>query len=110
MLVDQVEQVGRAGQLHPRQLNEVDRQQRGERPEAERAEDAVAQRFLLLLARQPEHQHRQHHGVVGTEQALQRHQQRDGDEVGRLNGVEKGEGKHAPPVYRGHLDTHRIKS
>ena len=88
MLVDEVQQVDRAGQLYPRQRNEVDGEQRRERPEGERAEDAVAQRLLLLLARQPEHQHRQYHGVVGTEQTLERHQQRDRGEVGRLNGVE----------------------
>ena len=53
--------------------------------ERERAEDAVAQRLLLLRLRQAEHQDGQDHRVVGAEQAFERDEQGDGDEVGRLD-------------------------
>ena len=54
------------------------------RAEDEGAEDAVAQRLPLLALRQAEHEHGQHHRVVGAEQPFERDEQGDGDEIRRL--------------------------
>ena len=81
---DQVQQVAGADQLHPAELDQVDGEQRRDGAERERADDAVAQRLLLLRFGKAEHQDRQHHRVVGAQQAFERDQQADGDEVGRL--------------------------
>ena len=83
VLVDEIQQIARADQLHPAQPDQVDRQQRRDRAEREGADDAVAQRLLLLRLGQAEHQHGQDHRVVGAQQPFERHEQRDGDEVGR---------------------------
>ena len=88
VLIRQPEQIGRAQQLHERQPNHVERRAAWPCPEEEGAEDAVAQGRLLLVTRQPEHQHRQNHRVVGAQQAFEQDQQGDGDEVGRAKDTE----------------------
>jgi len=54
MLVDQIEQIPGTGELHPPETNEVHGQQRRDCPEDKGAEDAVAQRFALLVFREAE--------------------------------------------------------
>ena len=82
VLEREVQQVAGADQFDPAEGDQLDREQRGEDAEDERAEDPVAQRLLLLMTRQPEHQNRQHERVVGAEQALQQDEEADSDEVG----------------------------
>jgi hypothetical protein len=48
------------------------------RSENEGADDAVAERRLLLIAREAEDEDRQDHRVVGAQQALEHHKQQDG--------------------------------
>jgi len=48
----------------------------------EGAADAVSQRFLLMLARQAQHEHREHHRVVSAEETFEDNEQQDRDEVG----------------------------
>ena len=76
VLEGEIEQIGGADQLHPAERDQLDREQRREDAERERADDAVAQRLLLLCARQAEDQDGQHQRVVGAEQALEQHEQR----------------------------------
>ena len=85
MLEGQIEQIGGADQLDPAERDQLDRQQRREDPEHEGADDPVAQRLALLRPRQAEDEDREHQRVVRAEQALEEHQQRDGEEVGSLN-------------------------
>ena len=81
----EVQQIAGADELHPPEPNQVGGEQRGNRAEREGADDPVAQRLLLPVLRQPEDQHRQHHGVVGAEQSLEHDQEPDRDEVCRLH-------------------------
>ena len=72
---------------------QVDGEQRRQDAEDEGAEDAVAQRLLLLVARQPEHENGQHQRVVGAEQPLEQDEQGDREQVG---GVEVHSGARQP--------------
>ena len=72
-----------AEQLHERQLDHVDRQHRRHRPEDEGADDAVAERRLLLIAWEAEDEDRQDHRVVGAQQAFEHHEQDDGQQIRR---------------------------
>ena len=63
------------------QSDEIDGQQRGEHPERETADQAVAEGRLVLAAGQAEHHDRHHQRVVGAQEAFQRHQGADGDEI-----------------------------
>ena len=85
MPVDEVQKIPRPEQLHPGKADQKGREQRGDRAEAEGAENAVSQRISLFALRQAEHEHREHHRVVGAQQPLQRHQERDGQKISRLN-------------------------
>ncbi len=85
VLIRQIQQVEPAEQLHPGDLDHVGRKHGRGNAEGERADNAVAQRFPLLVPRQPQDEHRHHHRVVGTEEAFERHEQPDGDEVSSLN-------------------------
>jgi hypothetical protein len=46
----EVHQIGRAHQLDPAEGDEMDGQQRGQNSKAERADNPVSQRLLLVLA------------------------------------------------------------
>ena len=48
----------------------------------EGAADAVSQRFLLMLARQAQHEHREHHRVVSAEETFEDNEQQDRDDIG----------------------------
>ena len=96
----EVQQVRGAGELHPAQADEVSRQQRRNGSERERPDDAVLQRVALIFLGQPEHEHREDHGVVSAQQPLVRDEQADGDEVGGLDVLKEREIRHAPSVYR----------
>jgi hypothetical protein len=85
VLVRQVQQVECAQQLDPGQRQEMDREQRREDSKEERSEDAVPERLLLLVPGQTEHQNREHERVVGAQQSLEQHQERDGDEIRSVN-------------------------
>jgi hypothetical protein len=63
----------------------VNRQEDGDNPEPERADDSIAERLALLVTRQAENQHRQHQRVVGAEQPLEQHQQTDRNEISGLD-------------------------
>ena len=91
--VGQIQQVKRADQLDPGELEQVHRQQRRQDAEDERAENAIAQRFLLLVARQAEDENCEHQRVVGAEQPLEQDQQGDREQVG---GVEIHSGARHP--------------
>src|SRR5579862_8252628 len=84
MLVRQVQEVRAAEELYPAQLDEIHREQRRDGAKRKSAHDAVAQRLALLLFRKTEREDGQHHRVVGAQQAFEQHEQRDGDEVGRM--------------------------
>ena len=45
------------------------------------AENAVAQRLLLLSLGQSQHQNRQNHRVIGAEQPLEKHQKADSHQI-----------------------------
>jgi hypothetical protein len=83
--VDEEQQVAGADHLHPRQADEVNRQQRCKCPEGKRAQDAVTERLTLLCFGEAENEHRQHHGVVGAQQTFERDEKRDSDEIRDLN-------------------------
>ena len=72
VLIDEEQQIPGADDLHPGELDQIDREQRREAAEQEGAEDAVSQGLFLLGLRQAEHQHGQHHRVVGAEQPFER--------------------------------------
>ena len=93
----------------------MDGADRRQRPEDEGADDAVAQRRALLLRRQAEDQHRQHHRVVGAQQAFEQDEQGDGEEIGReqqdIDAVEYDRSGSRLPWSRGGetvVDTTRI--
>ena len=70
-------------ELHQRQLDHVRRQEDRHAAEQEGADNAVAERLLLLVARQAEHQDREDHRVVGAQKPFEQDEEGDGDEVGR---------------------------
>src|SRR5262245_40107383 len=102
MPVRQVQQVPGAQQLDPSDAYQIDGQQRGHGSKRERADDAVAQRLLLVALRQPKHEHGEDHRVVGTEETFERDEEGDCEEVGRRD--------HELPEYCGNVDTDRIKA
>ena len=79
---------------------QVTRQQRRQDAERERAEHAVAERLLLIGARQPEDQDREHQRVVGAEQPFEQDEQADGEEICE---------RERPFRYRPALTRRRIK-
>jgi len=83
--VGQVQQVETADQLHPRQLNQVDRQERRDDAHGESADQPVAQRLLVLAARQPQDHDGHDEGVIRAQQTFERDEQTDGDEIRRLD-------------------------
>src|SRR6185436_893745 len=83
MRVRQIHQVKPAGELHPAELDQIDREQGRKDAKAEGADQSVAKRGLTLLFRQPKDHHRDNEGVVGAEQPFEGDEERDGDEVGR---------------------------
>ena len=85
VLIRQIQQVKRAQQLHPHDLDHVGRKNDSCNAEDKSAHNSVAQRLLLLTSRQPQYEHREHHCVVSTEDRLERHEQPDGDQVSSLN-------------------------
>ena len=94
----EIQQVAGAGELHPAEPDQVRGEKRRDGAKRERADDAVAQRLLLILLRQPQHQHGQHHRVVGAEKPLEHDEERDRDEIRRLNIREERNEGHALPV------------
>jgi hypothetical protein len=66
MRIREVQQVSRTRKLHPAQLDKVDGQQGRKRAEEEGAQDAIPQRFFLLMFRKPEHENGQNQGVIST--------------------------------------------
>ena len=66
MRVGQIQQIRRAGELYPAQLDEVDGQQGCNGSEEEGAEDAVLKGFLLLVLRQSEDENGQNQRIVST--------------------------------------------
>ena len=68
-----------------RDLDQVDREQRGERAEGEGAEQAVAEGLLLLLPRQAEDHDGEDQRVVRAEQPFEHDQQADRDEIAQLD-------------------------
>jgi hypothetical protein len=70
----QVQQIRSPSELYPPKLDQVDGQQRRDRPEGEGPDNAVAQGAALLLLRQAENEDRQHHGVVGAQKPFERHE------------------------------------
>src|SRR5207247_5477486 len=103
MTIDQIQEIPRAEQLHPSEADEVRGEDRRQRPERERAEDPVSKRFALMRFGQPQHEHGQHHCVVGAQQPFERDEQRDSDQIGDLRHV-LGQNTTAE------VDTLRIKS
>jgi hypothetical protein len=81
VVVRQPEQIRRPDQHHELNLDEIDGKQ--DRHDAERkgADDAVLERFLLLALRKTEDEDGEDHRVVSAQQAFERHEQRDGDEI-----------------------------
>ena len=77
----QPQQVRRANQHHELNLDEIDSQQDRDDAKAERADDAVLQRFALLPFGKAENENCQHHRVVRAEETFERDQQGDGDEI-----------------------------
>ena len=112
VVVRQPQQVEPADQLHEPQLDHVRGKHRRRDAERERADDAVAQRLPLLLLGQAEHEHRQHHGVVGAQQSFEHDEQGDGDEVtgrslGQWRDPRVGASTH-PSIQRPQVDTTRV--
>jgi hypothetical protein len=76
---------GASGQLHPPDLHEIGRQEDSQNAKPEGANHAVAQRTLLLLLRDAEHENGQHQGVISAEDTLQDDQEADRDQIGKLH-------------------------
>jgi hypothetical protein len=83
--VGEIQKVEAAEQADPTHLNERRCQQRGDDAKREAADQAVPQRSAVLRLWQPQHHDRHHQRVVGAEQPFQRHEQRDGNEISRLD-------------------------
>ena len=81
VLPRQIEQIPAADELHPGDTHQVDGQQRRDDPEDERAHHAVAERLLLLAARQAENHDRHDQGVVRAEQSFEEDEEPDGNEI-----------------------------
>src|SRR5690606_17549951 len=75
------EEIGGANQHDDPYLDEVDGQHDGENAEDERPGNSVAERLALLVPGQPQHEHGEHHRVIGAEEALERHEHRDCQEI-----------------------------
>ncbi len=80
----QVGQVQAAEQFDPRDLNQVDREQRRDESKGKPSDEPVMQRLLVLLLRQSQHHDGHDERVVGAEQAFEHDEHADGDEVGKV--------------------------
>ena len=77
----EVKKIEAAGQLHPRHVDQVDREPRRNQAENEGADQAVGERLLVGAPGQAKHHDGDHERVVRAQQAFQNDQKADGDEV-----------------------------
>ena len=85
VLPGEIQEIQAAEQLHPGDADQIYRQDRGDDPQGEPADQSEAQRLALVASREAQDHDGHHERVVGAEEPLQRHQQADGHEVGQLN-------------------------
>ena len=85
MLPGEIQQIEAAEQLHPGDADQIHREDRGDDPQGEPADQAEAQRLALVASREAQDHDGHHERVVGAEEPLQRDQQANRDEVGQLN-------------------------
>lgn len=90
-------EVGASQEHDPCDLDQIDSEQNGQGPKGEGPDDSVTQRTPSLRLRQVKHQNREHHGIVGTQQTFECHQERDCEEIGRLNIQERLKNRSTPP-------------
>ena len=77
----QIHQIEAADELHPRDADEIGGEQGGENPEGEPADQAIAERLLVIGPGQPEHHDGHHQRVVGAEEPFEEDEDADGSEV-----------------------------
>jgi hypothetical protein len=80
--VGEIQQIQAAEQLHPRELNQIDREEGCQKTEREAAQKPVPQRLLVSRAWKTKNHDGHDQCVVGTEQAFKGDEQTNGDEIG----------------------------